>query len=675
MSPLTVGRLDGLEPAAPGKDRGAAMLSLSGGGYRAALFHLGALTRLNELGLLARVDMVGAVSGGSILAALLASRVPWPLSGAYRDWPEAVAEPMRDIARRNARARAFLRSPIGGATAAAGLEERYARELIDSLGGEPPARPRFVFGGAGLVLGEMGVDVGSAGKGVDWEIGEVASPPGYCADLVAEVIAGVRTDLDAFGDAEQAVLENHGYLLADDAIRAVGIGSDEIEPLPPEPPHPYWMNEERVRAALAASSQRTRLGRLRPRRAAAVKRVPEPASAELTALLERHRPCLQYDSLESYRADSVAAIAGFAAARRCNTLHRGDGELIAAVNPGGGEAELTLDFLGEAIYGNGEPARADDYLDECGGTHAADAAAMRRRPGHSDLVYGHARHDSSGRLWLQYWFFYYFNDKGLLGAGLHEGDWEMVQLRLGPEGTPDVATYGQHAWGKAAEWATLQHEPTEEGPVAVVFPARGSHASLTRPGSQAAPAIPDHNDGLGPRVRPRLIAIGDDGPGWALWPGRWGSTRRREAFESDSPRGPREHPQWWKPDAFHREAVAAAGLWPTGSRKLGMPPPAPELSGRREDGRVSVSYRFPEVPPGFARPARILLAACGDDASALPIAQSFAVEEREGVLTLQIPAGTALSAVRASSASDGGVAGETVIASFEGHRAGGERAG
>ncbi len=108
----TFGRLEGLGPG--GAERRETMLALSGGGYRAALFHLGALTRLNELGLLSRLDTVGAAAGGSILAALLAALVPWPLQGAFRDWPERVAEPMRDIARRNARARALLRNRSPG---------------------------------------------------------------------------------------------------------------------------------------------------------------------------------------------------------------------------------------------------------------------------------------------------------------------------------------------------------------------------------------------------------------------------------------------------------------------------------------------------------------------------------------------------------------------------------
>ena len=36
-------------------------LCLSGGGFRAALFHLGALIRLNQLGLLSKIDRIASV--------------------------------------------------------------------------------------------------------------------------------------------------------------------------------------------------------------------------------------------------------------------------------------------------------------------------------------------------------------------------------------------------------------------------------------------------------------------------------------------------------------------------------------------------------------------------------------------------------------------------------------
>ena len=50
-------------------------LSLAGGGFRAALFHLGVLYRLAELDLLRRVEVLSTVSGGSITGALYVLRL------------------------------------------------------------------------------------------------------------------------------------------------------------------------------------------------------------------------------------------------------------------------------------------------------------------------------------------------------------------------------------------------------------------------------------------------------------------------------------------------------------------------------------------------------------------------------------------------------------------------
>jgi NTE family protein len=55
-----------VEPPKPGM-----ALCLSGGGYRAMIFHLGALWRLNEGGLLKKLNRVSSVSGGSITAGML----------------------------------------------------------------------------------------------------------------------------------------------------------------------------------------------------------------------------------------------------------------------------------------------------------------------------------------------------------------------------------------------------------------------------------------------------------------------------------------------------------------------------------------------------------------------------------------------------------------------------
>ena len=47
-------------------------LALSGGGFRAAAFHLGVLRRLKALNLLDKLDLLSCVSGGSIAGATLA---------------------------------------------------------------------------------------------------------------------------------------------------------------------------------------------------------------------------------------------------------------------------------------------------------------------------------------------------------------------------------------------------------------------------------------------------------------------------------------------------------------------------------------------------------------------------------------------------------------------------
>ncbi|MFN5168995.1 MAG: patatin-like phospholipase family protein [Cyclobacteriaceae bacterium] len=53
-------------------------LALSGGGYRAAAFHLGTLRALNRLGILKNVDVLSTVSGGSIVGAAYALALTQP---------------------------------------------------------------------------------------------------------------------------------------------------------------------------------------------------------------------------------------------------------------------------------------------------------------------------------------------------------------------------------------------------------------------------------------------------------------------------------------------------------------------------------------------------------------------------------------------------------------------
>lgn len=75
-------------------------LALSGGGFRATLFHLGSLWRLNELGWLKRFAEVTSVSGGSITAAYLGSR--WQRltldgNGVATNFMDEIVRPLRDF--------------------------------------------------------------------------------------------------------------------------------------------------------------------------------------------------------------------------------------------------------------------------------------------------------------------------------------------------------------------------------------------------------------------------------------------------------------------------------------------------------------------------------------------------------------------------------------------------
>ncbi len=143
-------------------------------------------------------------------------------------------------------------------------------------------------------------------------------------------------------------------------------------------------------------------------------------------LLARFRPVLQFDSQESFPADAAATLSD-RPGKRAEARRRG-----LALAGKGSSVPLDVDTLDGTTYPTGAPARAGDYLDATGKDYVAQARAMHREP-YADRIHGHAVRDAAGRLWLQYWFFHYYNDKAFLGVGLHEGDWEMIQVRLGAD--------------------------------------------------------------------------------------------------------------------------------------------------------------------------------------------------------------------------------------------------
>ncbi len=157
-------------------------LCLSGGGYRATLFHAGALLRLNEAGLLGRIDRISSVSGGSIAAGALA--VIW----AKLEWQEvartgAVATNLQELFLPLVRAQtadaidaeAGFKGLLPFRTAADGIAESYA----DNFAGEKtlqdlPDKPRFVFNSCSQMSGRNWRFAKQ--YAADWRVGRIDAP-------------------------------------------------------------------------------------------------------------------------------------------------------------------------------------------------------------------------------------------------------------------------------------------------------------------------------------------------------------------------------------------------------------------------------------------------------------------------------------------------------------------
>ena len=164
-------------------------LSLSGGGFRATLFHLGVLLRLNELGLLKdRISCISSVSGGSITAAWLACTwkdLAWNAQGVDPDFYAKVVDPVRQLCYRDLDVKAVLEGglmPIKDASdfiVAAYKQHLYGDRTLQDL----PERPIFVINAANVQSGAlwrftrrfMG----------DWRVGLIPNPTVPLAVAVA----------------------------------------------------------------------------------------------------------------------------------------------------------------------------------------------------------------------------------------------------------------------------------------------------------------------------------------------------------------------------------------------------------------------------------------------------------------------------------------------------------
>lgn len=157
-APVTVvstGSTDDLDHPKPGL-----ALCLSGGGYRAMLFHLGALWRMAELGYLAKLDRVSSVSGGSITAAVLGlkwARLGFDAHGIPARFTTEVVEPIRQLAGKTIDEGAILGGIFMPGSIADKVTEAYRKHLFGgaTLQDLPADPPRFVINATNVQTGAL----------------------------------------------------------------------------------------------------------------------------------------------------------------------------------------------------------------------------------------------------------------------------------------------------------------------------------------------------------------------------------------------------------------------------------------------------------------------------------------------------------------------------------------
>lgn len=185
MQPVDIAMRAAPNAPAGRRDPGLAVC-LSGGGYRAMLYHVGALRRLNEFGLLSVVSRFSSVSGGSITAAVL-SRC-WQDLGFGQDGVaqgfESVERILFDLAGKTIDWQSGILGALPGTTGARQLASRYRRLLFGGATLQDlPEQPRFVFNTTNMSTGNL--LRWSRPYAADHDLGRIELPRLGLAEVVA----------------------------------------------------------------------------------------------------------------------------------------------------------------------------------------------------------------------------------------------------------------------------------------------------------------------------------------------------------------------------------------------------------------------------------------------------------------------------------------------------------
>lgn len=294
-----------------------------------------------------------------------------------------------------------------------------------------------------------------------------------------------------------------------------------------------------------------------------------PEAVQPSLYIRRLKPMMVYDEQEPYFADEASEIVsgiGFEGAQLYGPrLKDVLGNVLAdpfyeepefAEEWGWtpeGEFKLNIEALAGTYPPNAEEvellALEGDYVDEHNDTRQENAAFLHEE-GFGNHIY--ARWVQEGEdIWIQYWFFYYFNN-GFLGEGDHEGDWEGVQVHLSAESSylPESIVFNSHKGARRCAPGEISLTESD-GPW--VFVANGSHASYPASGTWET-EVPFHSDsitvGEESFVSPDLEHMSESEPDWVTWPGHWGGSESSPL----GPARPEHETEWAEPQVWEEEA-------------------------------------------------------------------------------------------------------------------------
>ena len=207
-------------------------LCLSGGGYRAMLFHVGAIWRLNELRYLPKLDRVSSVSGGSITAGALGmnwSRLQFDDNGFAGNLDEQFVQPIRSISSKTIDMGAVFGGILLPGTISDRVAGAYRKHVFGHTGLQDlPDRPRFVINATNVQTGSLWRF--SKPYMADYVVGMVRNPKVELAIAVAAssafppILSPVQLSVDPadFDPAERGPLHKPPYtsdvVLADGGV-------------------------------------------------------------------------------------------------------------------------------------------------------------------------------------------------------------------------------------------------------------------------------------------------------------------------------------------------------------------------------------------------------------------------------------------------------------------------